>query len=67
MATDTLHHGAASEPHEHHDATGTKVFGFWGCKFIFQGLVLFLCTHISLAVAVKLYRNSNECSPMGPF
>ena len=51
MATDTLHHGAASEPHEHHDATGTKVFGFW--VYLMSDLVIFGSLFATYAVLMK--------------
>ncbi|MCC5900758.1 MAG: cytochrome o ubiquinol oxidase subunit III [Halomonas sp.] len=51
MATDTLHHGAVAEPHEHHDAAGTKVFGFW--VYLMSDLVIFGSLFATYAVLMK--------------
>nr|WP_297459376.1 cytochrome o ubiquinol oxidase subunit III [uncultured Halomonas sp.] len=40
MATDTLsNHNAHADEHEHHDAGGTKVFGFW--IYLMSDLIIF--------------------------
>lgn len=51
MATDTLHHDAHAEEHEHHDAAGTKVFGFW--VYLMSDLVIFGTLFATYAVLMR--------------
>lgn len=51
MATETLHHDAHAEEHEHHDAAGTKVFGFW--VYLMSDLVIFGSLFATYAVLMR--------------
>ncbi|CAM3686933.1 cytochrome o ubiquinol oxidase subunit III [Halomonas sp. FME1] len=51
MATETQHLDAHAEEHEHHDAAGTKVFGFW--VYLMSDLVIFGSLFAAYAVLMK--------------
>ncbi|MGP9687404.1 cytochrome o ubiquinol oxidase subunit III [Halomonas sp. AOP25-F1-15] len=51
MATETQHLDAHAEEHEHHDAAGTKVFGFW--VYLMSDLVIFGSLFAAYAVLMR--------------
>ncbi|RUR39210.1 cytochrome o ubiquinol oxidase subunit III [Vreelandella populi] len=51
MATETLHHDAHADEHEHHDAGATKVFGFW--VYLMSDLVIFGSLFATYAVLMR--------------
>ena len=64
MATDTLHHEGSVVHHEHHDATETKLFGFW--VYLMSDLVIFGSLFATYAVLMKgtagrLYWSRRSC------